>query len=458
MLPNRLRWTVLGAALFLFLLIPSLFSEGDDNNRTLENRRTALQSITPEELRQHVAYLASDELEGRASGEPGLRMAAAYLAAYLETYGLKPAGDDGTYFQKFRVSGKKSAHNVLGLLEGSDPELKGEFVVVGAHYDHLGRGSGAESWLDLLRGGSREDPDDDLYNGADDNASGTAAVLEIAEAFATTGLRPRRSILFMFFGAEELGLIGSGYYVKHPLLPLDRTVAMINFDMVGRNPRSPIQLMAADSSPEIRESFEEAASELGLRIRFDSGFFSGGSDHQSFYSKGIPVAHLFTGIHRDYHGPNDEVERISVRQMQRAAQLGFVAVADIANAPGRPTFKKLPTFDWTRFFGGDSKRRLFGITTEAADLQSLRELGFPELKGGVAVSSIQPSSTAEACGIELGDVIVAFNGTPVEGTGRRALSQLRSLVKKAPANRDFPVEVIREDQKLELTARFEEKD
>ena len=172
--------------------------------------------ITAAELRQHVGFLTSPELDGRKLGTPGTAKAEDYIAEAMRASGLKPLGDAGGYFQEFEVKGGKG-RNVIGMLEGSDPVLKEQVLIIGAHHDHIGtkrpRGDAGECVL---------------HPGADDNASGVAGLLELVESFASTKAELKRSIVFIAFAGEEAGLLGSRHYVAHPTVPLARTVAMIN--------------------------------------------------------------------------------------------------------------------------------------------------------------------------------------------------------------------------------------
>ena len=189
----------------------------------------------------------------------------------------------------------RESNNVIGLIRGSDPEA--ETIVIGAHYDHLGMGESGS----LFRG-----PVPKIHNGADDNASGTAGLLELAEYFAVN--KPRHSILFMGFGSEEMGLLGSDYYVNHPTVAMDKKRAMINMDMIGRMTDKKLLIFGVGSSADWEQTLTEAnADSLDLRLVPDG---TGASDHTSFYNKGIPVLHYFTDTHSDYHRPSDDTEYI----------------------------------------------------------------------------------------------------------------------------------------------------
>ncbi len=226
--------------------------------------------------------------------------------------------------------------NAVGFLEGSDPVLKKEVLVFTAHYDHLGIGS-----------------DGAIYHGADDDGSGTTAVLEIAKAFAANPERPKRSILFMTVTGEEKGLLGSLYYTNHPIIPLEETVADLNTDMIGRvdpnhegSPDSShyVYVIGADKlSPELRATLERANREtvnFNLDYKYDDPNdpeqFYRRSDHFNFARKGIPIAFFFSGVHKDYHRPTDTVEKINFGKMANTIRLIYMTGWDVANASHRP--------------------------------------------------------------------------------------------------------------------------
>jgi acetylornithine deacetylase/succinyl-diaminopimelate desuccinylase-like protein len=259
-------------------------------------------------LHRDVAYLASDALEGRATGSAGNDSAAAYIARRFRALRLgEPARAcdsvartgfcDGAYLQRFvarsviaahaGLPSEASTHNVVAVLSGRDPALRDEYVVIGAHLDHLGRGTvGA---LDARAG-------EVIRNGADDNASGTAAVMELARLFVR---RPaKRSIIFATFSGEELGLLGSQYFVEHPPVPLDRVSAMLNFDMVGRLTSEQLMVIGVGSAAEFPAIVDSANVAPKLQLRaVPEGM--GGSDHASFLMRGVPALHFFTGLHPD---------------------------------------------------------------------------------------------------------------------------------------------------------------
>jgi hypothetical protein len=215
----------------------------------------AIASITFEDVRADIETIAHDSMQGRRTPSPGLESTAEYVASRFADAGLQPGGTEG-FFQRFDLVESRDAVNTIGWLEGSDPGLRDEYVIFTAHMDHLGTGLEVDG--------------DSIYNGADDNASGTAVLLELAEAFATLDTRPRRSLVFIALSAEELGLLGAFHYTDNPTFPIESTVANVNMDMVGRN--DPSSIAALRSSEEIgglAETVGDRHPELGLSVTGD---------------------------------------------------------------------------------------------------------------------------------------------------------------------------------------------
>lgn len=294
-----------------------------------------LELIDRSDLRKHLGVLAADSLEGRRAGTRGADRAAAYLAEQLKALGLVPLGPDFSYLQRFRIpsygprgpGASDSTQNVVGLVPGEDPASRGQYVALGAHYDHLGIGP-------PLAG-------DSIYNGADDDGSGTAAVLEVAEALAR-GPRPRRSVLVVFHGGEEEGLLGSFHFTLRPPVPRDSIVAQLNVDMVGRNSPDSLAIIGAgrissDLDRIVRRHAE--AEGLALDYTFDAPdhperlYFR--SDHYNYAQYGIPIAFFFAGLHPDYHQPSDEVEKIDFGKVENAAELIYRVAWEVANRRDR---------------------------------------------------------------------------------------------------------------------------
>jgi len=210
--------------------------------------------------------------------------------------------------------------NVVAFVEGYGARLKQEVVVVGAHYDHLGKKHGK------------------IYPGADDNASGTAALLEIAQAFGQSGIRTRRSLLFVAFAGEELGLLGSQFYVNHPSIPLRQTVTMINLDMIGRNAADELTVIGSNRSPELRRINQAANREIGFALRTNGERYFDRSDQMYFARNKIPVIFYYGGDHLDYHLSSDTADKVNGRKIARVARLAFLVTWMIAELDSRPSF------------------------------------------------------------------------------------------------------------------------
>ena len=288
--------------------------------------------------------------------------------------------------------------NVVGVLEGEGPHAD-ETVVVGAHYDHLGHGGVFSGSLAFL---SR-----DIHNGADDNASGTAMVIELARRLARRPDPLPRRVVFMAFSGEERGLLGSRHYVEHPLFPLKTTVTMLNLDMVGRlNDKHELTMIGTGTFSGIDAIVEALGSSAGLKIKKISGLSDGfgGSDHQSFYGKDIPVLFAFTGVHRDYHRPTDDTERINFDGMARIANYLELILLDVAERPERPAFVRLTRPPGR---GGDPARAGFSVY-----LGTMPDYG-DDAKQGMKLAGVREGSPAEKGGLKGGDVITGFGGKPV---------------------------------------------
>lgn len=284
----------------------------------------------------HVRYLADDALQGRLAGSASERCAGDYIAAQFRALGLQPAGDAGTYFQSLPLASAVNPHatggtgrNVVAVLRGADPALAGEAVIVGAHYDHLGHGGSF----------SMAPGDSSIHNGADDNASGVAAMLDIARRMAR-GPRPARSIVFIAFTGEEEGLLGSSFYAGHPAVALDRTRAMLNLDMVGRLGAGPLIVYGTDTADEWRAMVDSAAAAEGVQVRGGGGDGFGASDQTSFYARGLPVLHFFTNVHADYHRPGDDWEKIDAAGLEHVAAIVARVATGVAGRPGALTFHR----------------------------------------------------------------------------------------------------------------------
>jgi len=295
-------------------------------------------AITAEGMYTRIAFLAADSLRGRDTPSPGLETAAAYLAGEHRNFGLEPAGENETYYQRYpfipRRAGPPAEQtfppNIVAVLRGSDPVLREEYVLLTAHFDHVGVGRPVDG--------------DSIYNGADDNASGTAALLEVARALSLLPRPPARSIVFLHVSGEEHGLLGSRWYSDNPTVAIDRVVANINVDMISRNSPDSIVVIGKNYST-LGEIVDRVGArhhdEVGLTVSDDlwpqERFFYR-SDHFSFARLEIPALFFFSGVHEDYHRPSDTADRVDPEKAARVAKLIFHTVLEIADAPERPSW------------------------------------------------------------------------------------------------------------------------
>lgn len=338
----------------------------------------------------------------------------------LELAGCRVRGQTDVQRVEARVK------NVVAVLEG-EGSLADETIIVGAHYDHLGRGESG-----TLAVGSN-----DIHNGADDNGSGTAALLEIARTVTQSGKKLPRRVVFIGFTGEERGLLGSAHYVHHPIIPLDKTVAMFNLDMVGRMKDDELVVYGTGTARQFDPLLDKLNSTFGFKLKREPGGF-GPSDHSSFYAVNIPVLHFFTGLHNDYHRPTDDANKINVSGMRRVAELVAQTVLDVAQAEMRPEFTKAQRESFGRPGGqpaGD--RPYFGSV--------------PDLGGeanGYALQGVTPGGPADKAGIRGGDIIIQLGDNKIGN-----LADFDTALRKFKAGDKVPVTVQRggAEVKVEVT-------
>src|SRR5436190_10498592 len=382
-------------------------------------------------LRKHIEYLASDKLEGRRAGEPGAVLAGNYVAEQFKKIGLRP-GFTGNGKPDFKQpfsytpvrdphsapvdptagSQEKNTFNVIGILSGHDPVLKNEAIVIGAHYDHLGHGGSGS-----LAANSTE-----VHHGADDNASGTAAVIELARMFAGQKSN-KRTLIFIAFSGEEDGVFGSKYYVNNPAFPLDKTVAMINLDMVGRLNENKLNIGGIGTATEWKEkvgslnSFIQesktstetfgpivkataSAKEVSLfALQLNEDGF-GPSDHSSFYGKQIPVLFFFTGTHLDYHKPSDTADKINYSG--EANLINYVAsiAKSVDENRTRPTYAVAKSSNTG------------GRTTFSISLGTIPS--YADSTDGMELDGVRDGSPAAKAGLKKGDKVIKLAGKDVK--------------------------------------------
>lgn len=302
-------------------------------------------TITAAELKVHLYAFADDKMQGRMTGTEGQKMAATFLKEFYISEEIKAPLGDGDYYQEIpgdyfkRLRNKADSENVVAFIKGSEkPE---EVIVLSAHYDHVGT-----------------DDDGVVYNGADDDGSGTVALMEIAQAFqmaAKNGHGPKRSLLFLHVTGEEIGLYGSKFYTENPIFPLENTVCNLNTDMIGRidpnkaeNPNY-IYLIGSDKLSQELHDVSEEVNKTYINLELDYTFnddndpnrFYYRSDHYNFAKNNIPVIFYFNGVHEDYHKPTDTPDKIEYELLAKRAQLIFQTTWEIANREGRIRADKL---------------------------------------------------------------------------------------------------------------------
>ena len=321
-------------------------SSTNNNHSTVKDPANYINGISADELKKHLYIVASDEMEGRDTGTEGQKKAGKYLINHYTTNGISSPKGATNYYQKVPASfmnkpfgdNLADSENIWAFIEGN--EKPDEIVVLSAHYDHVGTKNG------------------EVYNGADDDGSGTVALLEIAKAIQKAkneGHGPKRSILFLHVTGEEHGLHGSRYYSENPLFPLANTIADVNIDMIGRrddfhkDSNNYIYLIGSDYlstdlytiCEDVNKKYVNLKLDYKFNDRNDPNRFYYRSDHYNFAKHNIPSVFLFNGVHEDYHKATDEPQKIEYDALQKRAQLAFAIVWELANRDKRPAVDKI---------------------------------------------------------------------------------------------------------------------
>jgi hypothetical protein len=390
-------------------------------------------TISETNLRNHVTFLASDKLKGRGTATKEEQKAAKYLAKQFKKAGLQPKGDNGSWFHEFSFKKPQDPHgtvsadalvlksrNVAAYLDNGAPNT----IIIGAHYDHLGLGHDRNS-LEANSVGK-------IHNGADDNASGTAGVLELARYFAQNGVREQHNFLFLCFSGEELGLLGSKKYVETPTVDLSKVHFMLNMDMIGRlNEDNRMVVGGVGTAP----NFVPLLSTLNtpeLSIKQDSAGI-GPSDHTSFYLKNIPVLFFFTGQHTDYHKPSDDVEKVNFTGQKAILNYAVRLIDALDKAP------KL-VFQETKSKPEDTPR--FKVT-----LGIMPDYTYEG--EGVHVDGVTDGKPAAKAGLQRGDRIIGLGDTEIH-TIRDYMQALSKFQKGETAK----VKVVRGSETKEMEVTF----
>lgn len=382
----------------------------------------AADSITNSELKRHIEFLASDTLQGREAGMQGNYAAGAYIVDQLRKSNVPPVTSGEGYFHYFHPNFR----NILVVIQGSDPQLKNEFILVGGHYDHVGFGNRTNS-----RG-----PFGVVHNGADDNASGTAGVLEVAQALAALETKPKRSILIAFWDGEEKGLLGSRHYVDYPAVPLSKIRFHLNADMIGRLRPEGLEISGWQTATGCRQFLSEQNTDR-LNLHFMSTY-KPESDHWPFFERHVPSMMLHTGKHPDYHRPSDDTHLLNmdgVRTVSRFILRCTVAAANADTLPAIRNWSKEAAESFAQRFKRpihDQPSRL-GVTYNATLAK----------EGTIRLTSIAAGSPADIAGLQVDDEVLTV--------GKNLTSKsddFRSLVMSAPAETVFTI--MRAESPLEI--------
>lgn len=390
-----------------------------------------------DDMRLAVEYLASPELGGRFPATAGDTLASEFLAGRLRRLRLKPVVKEKKnkgFYQDFTFgkTEQKTTHNIVAVLPGKDRRLRNEYVVVGAHYDHLGLGGQGS--------GSRRPDTVAVHPGADDNASGDAVILELARHFKRKG--SPRSIIFVFFGAEEQGLVGSKSFVEWMKRADDRRinlpadikgiVAMVNLDMVGRMREGSLSVSGTGTSTDFKAMAEKAAERSGLQISCTPDGY-GPSDQASFVAADIPVFNLTTGGHVEYHTPEDVPSSLNYDGMQQALSFAQDLVAQLAVMPVAPDFISVPSSQPMSHARFKVTLGLMPDVTGASNVPGLR------------ADIVMPGKPAHAAGMRSGDIIQEIDGKPVKNINE----YMERLAELQPGT-TIPVKVLRGDETIVL--------
>jgi hypothetical protein len=384
-----------------------------------------------------VDWLADDARQGRGLGSMGLAEAGKWMEKQFEHIGLEPAGDDGGYRHVFGVpiadpsnphaqKGFVYAFNVMGRIPGN-----GEFdgvIVIGAHYDHLGFGDD----------GSLEPDSRAIHNGADDNASGTAALLEVAREMIERRGQLKRDVVFMAFSAEERGLVGASNIVRRPPegLVIESIVAMINMDMVGRLRDDKLSVLGGDSAEEWDDLVGPLCEHYGFECTVGGDGF-GSSDQSAFFAADVPVLHFFTGTHSEYHKPSDDANLINAEGGARIAWLVSDVASTVANRDGELTLVKT----------SDGPQRRMALKARLGTIPDYA--GPADGSPGLLLSDVRPESPAEEAGLQRGDIIVQIGDMEIA-----SVQDYMVVLSESNPGDTAPVIVIRDGERVEMEVTF----
>jgi hypothetical protein len=397
------------------------------------NYNVQAQQIDAIKVKTHISFLASDDLNGRGTGTADEKKAAEYIAKQFAEIKLQPKGEKGTYLQGYEFTEPANPHattdtagkkrtltNVIGFLDNGAKQT----IVIGGHYDHLGLGHDGNS-LDA-------NPKEKIHNGADDNASGTAGVIELARYYSNNNKKELYNFLFICFSGEELGLFGSKQYCENPVVPLIDVNMMINMDMIGRLEPTSRKLMiyGVGTAPEFVNLI--ASIKTTMNIMTDSAGV-GPSDQTSFYLKDIPVLHFFTGQHSDYHKPSDDVDKVNIEGEKEVLEFIVNTISEI---------EKLPKLKFLKTRSAKSDTPAFKVT-----LGIMPDYMFSGI--GVHIDGVTEGKPAFKAGLLKGDVIVKLGEHTV--TDMNSYMKALSMFKKGDTTK---VKALRGNDLIEKDLTF----
>jgi hypothetical protein len=397
------------------------------------NYNAQAQQIDAVKVKTHISFLASDDLNGRGTGTADEKKAAEYIAKQFAEIKLQPKGEKGTYLQGYEFTEPANPHattdtagkkrtltNVIGFLDNGAKQT----IVIGGHYDHLGLGHDGNS-LDA-------NPKEKIHNGADDNASGTAGVIELARYYSNNNKKELYNFLFICFSGEELGLFGSKQYCENPVVPLADVNLMINMDMIGRLEPTSRKLMiyGVGTAPEFVNLI--ASIKTTMNIMTDSAGV-GPSDQTSFYLKDIPVLHFFTGQHSDYHKPSDDVDKVNIEGEKEVLEFIVNTISEI---------EKLPKLKFLKTRSAKSDTPAFKVT-----LGIMPDYMFSGI--GVHIDGVTEGKPAFKAGLLKGDVVVKLGEHTV--TDMNSYMKALSMFKKGDTTK---VKALRGNDLIEKDLTF----
>ena len=388
---------------------------------------------TVEDFKSRVGYLASDKLGGRSAGSKGDILARDYMVDLFEKSSSSVTIQEFEVITNRRTQETAITYNVIGVLPGNDPVLKDEFVIVGGHYDTTPNPPKARRLFF-----------DNINNGADDNASGTAMVLELFEKYASTNSH-KRTLVFILFGGEELGLLGSKHYADNPTINLDKVQLMVNLDMIGRLDEDKNVYLGGvptaygldkaikpfiESSKLNVTSYQHTAS--GVRSLFSR------SDHYNFYKKDVPSLFFFTGIHKDYHTPRDEANLVNYEGLKLISDLAEKVIDNAANRNDRFEFRELPKLE------EESERTPARMKVSLGIMPDYAHQG-----SGLKIDSVIDKRPAKNSGMKDGDVLIKIQDTMIDD-----IYKYMEILSKIEPGTKVQATVLRNNEELNIDVQF----